>query len=89
MKSVVAVFFVAAVLSGAIAQATEPIIDLNSTETYVIEPIFESNHWRCPPKTKVIAKYCWEGVYGSFMRCGYVCHPIKNIGNGGGMPPSP
>lgn len=88
MKAIVSGLFVAAVMSGVVVQAEDLVRTEGANEPYVVEPVFEANNWNCPRGTKVIAKYCWESIYGSFMRCGYVCHPVENP-NHGGSPTSP
>lgn len=90
MKGIVSALFVAVVMSGFAVQAAEITQTSDVNESYVVEPVFEANNWRCPRKNmKVIAKYCWDGVYNSYTRCGYICHPDSNIGSGGGTPPVP
>lgn len=75
-------------LYAASVQATEASTNLiDSAEPYVIEPIIETTDWRCPKGTKVIAKYCWNSAYGTFMKCGYICHPVDGPGKGTGVGP--
>ncbi|MGZ3769887.1 MAG: hypothetical protein ACXVCP_03390 [Bdellovibrio sp.] len=86
MRNAVTVFCIASMLLGVAAQASEAASVGQNESNYVVEPIFKSNNWNCPPKTKIIAKYCWQEVYGSFMRCGYVCHPTNEVGGGRNFP---
>lgn len=89
MKGFISGLIVMIIMSGFTVKAAEPVRTIDANEPYVVEPIFEANNWNCPRHTKVIAKYCWDAIYGSFMTCGYVCHPVNHSVPGGHSPTNP
>lgn len=89
MKILLSAMFAFISLSVATVHAADESTNLTDMqEPYVVEPLLiGTTDWRCPKGTKVIAKFCWNSAFGTFMKCGYVCHPVDGPGKGNDVGP--